>query len=70
MSANDVLVTVRDNLKEASTELVEKFNSLEQQLTEQGADPALLSEIKDLSTNLKDIVPNAVDADPDVTLPE
>lgn len=71
MSANDVLVAVRDSLAEASSEIVAKLEALSTQLAEQGADPALLAEVSSLATGLANIVPNAVDEDPDVDpLPE
>ena len=69
MSANTVLVAIRDSLSEASTELTTKLGDLAAQLEEFGADPALLAEVTALATSLADIVPNVVAEDPAVELP-
>lgn len=69
MSANEVLIAIRDNLQEASTELNGKIADLSQQLADAGADPALLESVSTLAKGLADIVPNAVATDPGTDLP-
>lgn len=58
MATNDDLQEVKANLAEASTEIVAKIDELVAQAGD-AVDPQLVSEVKELSQGLADIVPDA-----------
>ena len=72
MGINEELFAVRDNLVEASNEILAKLTELEDQLANKNAvDPVLLDEVRSLAESLADIVPNSVpDEEPEPIVPD
>ena len=63
MGVNDILASIRNDLAEATEELVTKIATLEAQLdSSETVDPALLSEVKSLAEGLASVVDNQGEA--------
>jgi len=59
MGVNEILASIRNDLAEATEELVTKIATLEAQLaSSETVDPALLSEVKSLAEGLASVVDN------------
>lgn len=57
MSVNEVLAQIKDNLSEASAELIGKIDELQAQLAaSETVDPVLLDEVKALAEGLANVV--------------
>lgn len=68
MALQDDLTGVRDDLREATDELVAKLADLEEQVRNGTVDPATVTELQNLASGLANVVPDAP-AEPPVEEP-